>query len=180
MYFPHLPISTISVPGAYTLFPTRAPTATQMAIRMATLGIRSHPANYYPKLPQTRVSLSLSNFLQLPTSSSRCPSSIRAIILHVDPTTCIKLARDVSHLRTAREPRCSIDFCHHPRLSPSHLVRPSCFFEMFFSLSPSCIPSLHPDVSHIRGIFDLTRHEAPLQSRERWKRSGIQRRGKQL
>jgi len=22
-----------------------------MAIRMATLGIRSHPANYYPKLP---------------------------------------------------------------------------------------------------------------------------------
>jgi len=51
MYFPHLPISTISVPGAYTLFPTRAPTATQMAIRMATLGIRSHPANYYPKLP---------------------------------------------------------------------------------------------------------------------------------
>lgn len=45
MYFPHLPISTVFVPGAYTLFPTRAPTATQMAIRMATLGTRSHPAN---------------------------------------------------------------------------------------------------------------------------------------
>lgn len=41
---PHLPISTISVPGAYTPFPTRAPTATQMAIRMVTLGTRSHPA----------------------------------------------------------------------------------------------------------------------------------------
>lgn len=51
VYFPHLPISTISVPGAYILFPTRAPTATQMAIQMATLGIRSHPANYYPKFP---------------------------------------------------------------------------------------------------------------------------------
>lgn len=55
VYFPHLPISTISVPGAYTPFPTRAPTATQMAIQMAiqmaTLGIRSHPANYYPKFP---------------------------------------------------------------------------------------------------------------------------------
>lgn len=51
VYFPHLPISTISVPGAYILFPTRDPTATQMAIQMATLGIRSHPANYYPKFP---------------------------------------------------------------------------------------------------------------------------------
>lgn len=47
-YFPHLPFSTISVPGAY-MFLTRAPTATQMAIQMAiqmgTLGIRSHPGS---------------------------------------------------------------------------------------------------------------------------------------
>ncbi|KYQ57467.1 hypothetical protein ALC60_03428 [Trachymyrmex zeteki] len=66
-----------------------------------------------------------------------------------------------SCLHTARESRYFVDFCHHPRLSLSHLVRPSCFFEFFRFYSPSCIfraytqtsatseeSSIRPDTKH--------------------------------
>lgn len=151
IYFPHLPISTIFVPGAYTLFPTRAPTATQMAIRMATLGIRSHPANYYPKLPQICVFLSLLNalatdqFFLMSLLYQSNPSRRSDDMPNLQVMSC-------SHM--ARESRYFVDFGHHPRLSPSHLVRPA---------SLNFFASAHPPVFRAYTQTSATSEESSIQ-----------------
>lgn len=79
--------------------------------------------------------LFLYRMLQLPTSSSRCPSSIRAI-LRVDPTTCRTCKRCRVCIRQGNRDTPSIfvtTLAYHPRIQ---FVRPASlsFFSLLFTL----------------------------------------------
>lgn len=98
--------------------------------------------------------LFLYRMLQLPTSSSRSvppllEQSFASIQRHAS------YLQEMSRLRTAREPRFSVDFCHHPRLSPSHLVRPASlsFFSLLFILLYSePTPRRQPHQRNLRSV----------------------------